>query len=68
MPDFLALSGDAETKAAAKTIAQVLWDDLDFEREFYMIPRDTYGVDSAGALGRPTCPSIAGASWAPTAW
>ncbi len=44
VPDFLALSGDAETQAAAKTIAQVLWDDLDFEREFYMIPRDTYGA------------------------
>ena len=44
VPDFLALSGDNETKAAAQTIAQVLWDDLDFEREFYMIPRDTYGA------------------------
>ena len=44
VPDFLALSGDAETRAAAKTIAQVLWDDLDFEREFYMVPRDTYGA------------------------
>ena len=44
VPDFLALSGDNETKAAAASIAQVLWDDLDFEREFYMIPRDTYGA------------------------
>jgi TolB protein len=44
VPDFLALSGDNETKAAAATIAQVLWDDLDFEREFYMIPRDAYGA------------------------
>ena len=44
VPDFLALSGDNETKAAAATIAQVLWDDLNFEREFYMIPRDTYGA------------------------
>jgi len=43
VPDFLALSGDAETAAAAKTIGQVLWDDLEFEREFYLIPRDTYG-------------------------
>jgi TolB protein len=42
VPDFLALSGDAETQAAAKTIGQVLWDDFDFEREFYLIPRDTY--------------------------
>jgi TolB protein len=42
VPDFVALSRDAESVAAAKTIGQVLWDDLEFEREFYMIPRDTY--------------------------
>ena len=42
VPDFLALSQDPETVAAAKTISQVLWDDLNFEREFRMIPRDTY--------------------------
>ena len=42
VPDFLALSSDAETVAVAKTIGQVLWNDLEFEREFYMIPRDTY--------------------------
>ena len=40
--DFLALTNDAETVAAAKTIGQVLWDDLNFEREFYMVGRDTY--------------------------
>jgi TolB protein len=42
VPDFIPLSQDAETLAAAKTIGQVLWDDLAFEREFDMIPRDTY--------------------------
>ena len=42
VPDFVALTSDAETVAAAKTIGQVLWDDLNFEREFYLIPRDTY--------------------------
>jgi TolB protein len=42
VPDFIALSSDAETAAVAKTIGQVLWEDLEFEREFYMIPRDTY--------------------------
>jgi TolB protein len=42
VPDFLGLSADAETAEAAKTIGQVLWDDLAFEREFDMIPRDTY--------------------------
>lgn len=36
VPDFI---GDP---AAGKTIGQVLWDDLDFEAEFYLISRDTY--------------------------
>ena len=40
IPDFLALTPDAAE--IAKTVAQVLWDDLAFEREFYLIPRDTY--------------------------
>src|SRR5689334_24350118 len=42
VPDFIPLTNDPETVAAAKTIGQVLWDDLNFEREFYLIPRDTY--------------------------
>jgi TolB protein len=42
VPPFIALTNDAETQAAAKIIGEVLWDDLEFEREFYMIPRDTY--------------------------
>ena len=42
VPDFLALTPDPETVAAAKTMSQVLWDDLTFEREFDLIPRDTY--------------------------
>jgi TolB protein len=42
VPDFIPLTNDAETVAAAKTMGQVLWDDLNFEREFYLIPRDTY--------------------------
>jgi TolB protein len=42
VPDFIPLTNDPQTAAAAKTIGQVLWDDLDFEREFYMIGRDTY--------------------------
>jgi TolB protein len=42
VPDLLALSSDRETTEAARVIAQVLWDDLNYEREFYMIPRDTY--------------------------
>jgi TolB protein len=42
VPDFVALTPDAAD--VAKTIGQVLWDDLNFEREFYMIPRDTYAT------------------------
>ncbi len=40
VPDFIPLSNDAETAAIAKTMAQVLYDDLNFEREFALIPRD----------------------------
>lgn len=42
VPDCLTLTSDAATAEAARTIAQVLWDDLEFEREFRMIPRDIY--------------------------
>jgi TolB protein len=37
---FLPLTPDLDTAAAAETITTVLFDDLQFEREFYMIPRD----------------------------
>ncbi len=51
VPDLLALSNDRETQEAARTVAQVLWDDLNYEREFYMIPRDTYkSIPPAGSL------------------
>ena len=42
--DFIPLSPDAETAAIGKTIGQVLWDDLNFEREFAFIPRDVYAT------------------------
>jgi TolB protein len=42
VPDFIPLSADAETVAAARMMGQVLWDDLAFEKEFYLVPRDTY--------------------------
>ena len=42
VPDFIAVTKDAETVAVAKTIGQVLWDDLNYEREFTFIPRDVY--------------------------
>ena len=51
VPDLLALSADKETQDAARVIAQVLWDDLNYEREFYMIPRDTYkSIPAAGSI------------------
>jgi TolB protein len=40
VPDFVALGPDAAD--IAKGLGQVLWDDLDFEKEFYMVPRDVY--------------------------
>src|SRR5262245_37871878 len=40
VPDFVALSPDATE--LARTLGPILWDDFDFEREFYLIPRDTY--------------------------
>jgi TolB protein len=42
VPAFIALTSDNETQAAAGMIGEVLWNDLEFEKEFYMIPRDTY--------------------------
>jgi TolB protein len=44
VPDFIALSNDAETDRIAKMIALVLYDDLNFEHEFALIPRDTYAT------------------------
>jgi TolB protein len=42
VPDFLALTPDADSAAAGALIARVLWDDLQYERELDLIPRDTY--------------------------
>jgi TolB protein len=42
VPSFIALTNDAETQAAAKIVGDVIWDDLEFEKEYYMVPRDTY--------------------------
>ena len=40
VPDFVALTPDAAE--AARALGAVLWDDFNFEREFYLLPRDTY--------------------------
>jgi TolB protein len=37
---FIPASSDAESAAAAKTIGDVLYDDLNYEREYYMIGKD----------------------------
>jgi TolB protein len=50
VPNFIALAAasgrdrtpDRETADAASRIAQVLWDDINFEHEFALIPRDVY--------------------------
>jgi TolB protein len=49
VPDFVALSPDVAD--VAKMLGQVLWDDLNFEREFYMIPRDTYSTIPVARTG-----------------
>jgi TolB protein len=40
VPEFIPLSTDADVVAAAKSMAQVLWDDLDYEKEFYLFGQD----------------------------
>jgi len=44
LPAFVPVSTDAETVAAAQLVSNVLWDDLNFEREFAFIPRDVYAT------------------------
>jgi TolB protein len=44
VPEFIAVTKDAETVAIAKTVGQVLFDDLNFEREFALIPGDVYST------------------------
>jgi TolB protein len=51
VPDFAAGSPDAAE--AARTIASVLFADLNFEREFYLIPRDTYSSVPRQTPGAP---------------
>ena len=36
VPEFIPLGKEPEVASAAKTIADVLWDDLAYEKEFYM--------------------------------
>ena len=52
--------------SCARRSAQVLWDDLNFEREFYMIPRDTYATIPAARTAEQMSRSLRGANSAPT--
>jgi TolB protein len=55
VPDFIALPSpdgrppDKEVQEAAATIGRVLWDDLAFEREFALMPRDVVATVAAGS-------------------
>ena len=40
VPEFTVATATPELQQAATTISTVLWDDLDFEEEYYMLPRD----------------------------
>lgn len=54
VPDFVAGTADADTQRIARTLGKVTWDDFDFEREFTMIPRDTYGaIPAAKSIAEP---------------
>lgn len=52
LPAFVATSLDATMAAHARTVADVLWNDLDFEREFYLIPQ-------ASSASIPVAPATA---------
>jgi TolB protein len=39
IPDFVVQGGDAKLRELASLLADTLWNDLDFEREFYVIDR-----------------------------
>jgi len=57
VPDFAAATPDATD--IGRTIGQVLWDDLNFEREFRMLPRDV--TSSVARVAPGAAPAFA--SW-----
>jgi TolB protein len=59
LPNFLLPAGDADLGGAGKVLADVLWNDLDFEREFQMVPRKV----SAGFAPAPA-EALAAERWA----
>ncbi len=59
VPEFLMTGGDAKSTEAAKTVAEVLWNDLDFEREYLLITRA-----SAAAIPLTPVTAMPYARWA----
>jgi TolB protein len=59
LPGFVTPEGDAELAEAARLLADVLWADLDFEREYYMIARKA----SASLPMAATADAIPVAQW-----
>jgi TolB protein len=49
VPVFSAAGADADTRTAVNTVAEVLWNDLEFEQEFSMVSRDVSGKIAAAA-------------------
>lgn len=49
IPTFLVTGSDADLPEAGKTIAEVLWKDLDFEREYQMIDQSAAAEIETGA-------------------
>jgi TolB protein len=58
VPDF-AVAGNAAATEASKLLADVLWSDLDYEHEFYLIPRKS----SAGIPSAATSRDLPFAQW-----
>src|SRR5207237_9526863 len=47
VPDFIAITNDKESVDTARTIGQVLWDDVNVERAFYFVPRGVIATTPA---------------------
>jgi TolB protein len=60
VPEFVPAPGSAaDLQQATKTLSEVLWDDLDFENEFYLLPR----ADAAKVPGASGPESLAYDQW-----
>src|SRR5690606_11757742 len=39
IPEFFLTGGDEAAREQARAVSEVLWNDIDFEQEYYLIPR-----------------------------